>query len=76
MTTLLDNALEALRHLPPDAQDNIARVVLRLAGQDDEVPVALSPGERAAIAASKKAAGKGEFATEDQQRGVWAKHSL
>jgi hypothetical protein len=75
MTKLLDQALEAARGLPPAAQDDIARVVLLLAGADDEAPVALTPEERAAIAASK-AAGRGEFATDEQVRAVWAKHGV
>jgi hypothetical protein len=77
MTKLLDQALEAARSLPPDAQDDIARVVLRLAGTDDEsLPVALTPEERAAVAASKAAAARDEFATDEQVRAVWAKHGL
>src|SRR5665213_1853136 len=32
MTALLDRALEAVRGLSPEAQDDIARVVLRLSG--------------------------------------------
>ena len=43
MTKLLEQALEAARSLSPDAQDDIARVVLRLAGTDEEPPVTLSP---------------------------------
>ena len=77
MTKLLDHALEAARNLPPDAQDDIARVVLRLAGRDDEAsPVTLSPDERAAVAVSKAAAARGEFATDEQVRAVWSKHGL
>ncbi|MGO9056357.1 MAG: hypothetical protein ACLQU2_03105 [Candidatus Binataceae bacterium] len=77
MTKLLDRAVEAARSLSPDAQDDIARVVLRLAGTDDEAsPVALSPEERAAVAASQAAATRGEFATDEQVRAVWAKHGL
>jgi len=77
MTKLLDRALEAARNLSPDAQDNIARVVLRLAGTDDEAsPVALSPEERAAVAASQAAASRGEFAADEQVRAVWNKHGL
>jgi hypothetical protein len=71
MTTLLDRALEAARHLPPD------RIVLRLVGADDEAaPVALTPEERAAVAASKDAAARGEFTTDAQVRAIWAKHAL
>jgi hypothetical protein len=76
MTKLLDDALEAARSLPPDAQDSIARVVPRLAGTDDEPPVALSADERAAIAVSKAAAARGEFATDHQVRAAWARHAL
>jgi predicted transcriptional regulator len=76
MTKLLDRALEAARNLPAAAQDDIARVVLRLAGADDEPPVPLTPDEQAAVAASKAAAARGEFATDEQVRAVWAKHGL
>lgn len=76
MTALLDVALKAASHLPPSDQDRIARIVLRLVGTDDEPPVALSPEERAAIAVSKAAAVRGEFATDAQVRAVWAKHGL
>jgi len=77
MTKLLDRAVEAARSLSPDAQDDIARVVLRLAGTDDEAsPVAFSSEERAAVAASQDAAARGEFATDEQVRAVWRKHGL
>jgi hypothetical protein len=76
MTKLLDQALEAARNLPTDAQDDIARVVLRLTGADDEPLVSLTPEEQAAITASKAAATRGEFATDEQVRAVWAKHGL
>jgi hypothetical protein len=76
MTKLLEQALEAVRGLPPDAQDDIARVVLQLAGSDDSEIVMLSPDEREAIAVSKAAAARGEFATDEQVRTVWAKHGL
>ncbi|MSP03214.1 MAG: hypothetical protein EXR07_19530 [Acetobacteraceae bacterium] len=77
MTKLLDQALEAVRELSPDAQDDIARVVLLLAGTDGEAPpVGLTPDERDAIEVSKAAAARGEFATDEQVRVVWAKHGL
>lgn len=75
MTKLLDQALEAARVLPPDAQDDIARVVLQLI-RDDAEPVTLSPEERGAISVSKAAAARDEFATDEQVRAVWAKHGL
>ncbi len=75
MTKLLEQAVEAARALPPALQDDIARVVLHLAG-DEPPPVALFAEERAALDCSKAAAARGEFATDDQVRTVWAKHGL
>jgi hypothetical protein len=74
MTELLERAVESVRTLPPEAQDAVARFLLQLA--DDEPPVVLSDDERAAIARSKAAASRGEFATDEQVRAVWAKHGL
>jgi hypothetical protein len=65
MTKLLEQALEAARALPPEAQDDIARVVFQL-----------SAAERAVIDRSRAAAARGEFATEDQVRDLWQKHGL
>ncbi|WP_022720939.1 hypothetical protein [Rhodopseudomonas sp. B29] len=75
MTALLDQALEAARNLPAETQDDIARVVLQLAGSDDAI-IALSDEERTAIARSKAAAAQGDFATDDEVRAIWAKHGL
>jgi hypothetical protein len=76
MTRLLDHALATVRKLAPADQDEVARAILRLAGSDDEPPVALSQDERASIAASKAAAERGEFASDEQVRATWAKHGL
>jgi hypothetical protein len=37
MTKLLEKALEAVRQLPPDSQDEIARTMLTLAGDQGEL---------------------------------------
>jgi hypothetical protein len=37
MTKLLEKALEAVRQLPPDSQDEIARAMLTLAGDQGEL---------------------------------------
>ena len=70
MTKLLERAVEAARGLPTETQ-----VVLQLAGEE-EPQIALTAEERAALAVSKAAAARGEFATEDEVRRVWAKHGL
>ncbi|WOJ90088.1 hypothetical protein RZS28_01930 [Methylocapsa polymorpha] len=75
MTKLLEQAVEAARALPPELQDDIARLVLQLAGEE-EPPVILSAEERVALDLSKAAAARGEFATDEQVRAVWAKRGL
>jgi hypothetical protein len=76
MTKLLEKALEAVRVLSANEQDDIARVILQLAGKEETASVQLSPDERDAIDRSKAAAARGEFATDEQVRAVWAKHGL
>lgn len=76
MTKLLDQAVQALRVLPPEDQDDYARLILQLAMAEYESPTTLTPEERAAIANSKAAAKRGEFATDDEVRAIWAKHRL
>ena len=75
MTKLLEQALEVVRGLPPDLQDDIARVVFSLAG-NEEPPATLSVEERNALNLSKAAAARGEFATAEQVKAVWARHRL
>jgi len=75
MTKLLEQAVEAARALPPELQDDIARLVLQLAGEE-EPPVILSAEERVALDLSKAAAARGEFATDEQVRAVWTKRGL
>jgi hypothetical protein len=61
MTKLLDQALDVLRGLPPQAQDDVARILLQLARDDDSELVTLSPDERTTIAISKAAAARDGF---------------
>jgi hypothetical protein len=75
MTTLLDRAMEAARGLSPERQDEIARLVLEIAGAEG-APVALTAEERQAIAASRVAAAREEFATDNEVRAAWAKHAV
>lgn len=75
MTKLLDQALEAARSLPPAMQDDMARMMLLFAG-DEQPVVQLAPEENAALARSDAAAARGEFATDAEVRAVWSKHGL
>jgi hypothetical protein len=76
MTELLERAVEAARNLPADMQDEIARLVLQLAGEDDRAVVPLTPEEAASFDESLAQAARGEFATDEQVRAIWAKHGL
>jgi hypothetical protein len=76
MTKLLAKAVEAVRQLPADEQDEIARTILALVGSDEGEPVPLTADERVAIARSKAEAARGEFASDEEVRAVWAKYGL
>ena len=75
MTQLLEHAVETLRGLPPETQDDLARVLLQLAGEDQPV-FQLSAEEEASLEESLAQAERGEFATDEQVRAIWAKHGL
>jgi len=76
VTKLLDQALQAARELPEDTQDDIARVVLQLAGLDEQATYFLTTEEQGAIDASIAAANRGDFASDEDVAAVWAKHGL
>ena len=65
MTKLLEQAIEALRRLPADSQDDIARAILHLAGSEVEVEP-LDPAHLAAVLEGLAQAKRGEFATDDE----------
>ncbi|MDB5523235.1 MAG: hypothetical protein JWM58_998 [Rhizobium sp.] len=75
MTKLLDQAVETARNLPADVQDDIARIVLSLAGEEREI-ITLNKAEEASIALSRSQAKRREFATDEQVRAIWSKHGL
>jgi len=64
MTKLLEQAIEAVRRLPADSQDDIARTILHLAGSEVEAePV--DPAHLAAVLEGLAQAKRREFATDD-----------
>jgi hypothetical protein len=73
VTKLLEQAVEAVRGLPPDVQDEFARILLQLAGEDQPI-VELSMADDVSFAESLAQADRGEFATDEQVRAVWAKY--
>jgi hypothetical protein len=73
MTKLFEQAIETARRLPPEIQDDIASVVLALAGNDQPV-VQLAPEEELSLAKSRAQAARREFASDEQVQAVWSKH--
>ena len=75
MTKLFEHAVETVRSLPAETQDELARLLLQLAGEDQPV-VLLTPEEEAALEESMQQAERGEFATDEEVRAIWAKYGL
>jgi hypothetical protein len=75
MTKLLEQALNAVRGLSAEMQDDLARMLLLLAGEDQPV-LQLSAEEAASFDESLAQADRGEVATDEQVRAIWAKHGL
>ena len=63
MTKLLEKALEAVRRLPADSQDEIARAMLTLAGDESE-PEEIDPAHLADVLEGLAQAKRREFATD------------
>ncbi len=63
MTKLLEKALEAVRRLPADNQDEIARAMLHLAAHGGE-PEIVDPAHMSAVLHGLAQAKRGEFATD------------
>ena len=64
MTKLLEKALEAVRRLPADAQDEIARAMLHLA--DEGEPEDVDPAHLPAVLEGLAQARRGEFASDSE----------
>jgi len=75
MTRLLEQAIETVSALPDDVQDDLARMLLQLAGVEQPL-YELTPEEAADIDASLAEADRGEFATDEEVRAMWAKHGV
>jgi len=63
MTKLLEKALAAVRLLPPESQDEIARAMLNLAGDDGEAEE-IDPAHLADVLEGLAQAKRREFATD------------
>jgi hypothetical protein len=72
MTELFREAVATVSALPKDRQDELARILLQLAGLE-QTPYLLSPDEEADLDASLAEAERGEFATDEEVAAVWAR---
>lgn len=75
MTALLERAIERMRALPPEAQDDFARILLRLAG-DSESVYALTAGEEADLNEADAEIARGELATAVEVEAVFSKYRM
>ena len=75
MTRLLEQAFSAVATLPDARQDELARVMLQLAGVD-QPPIRLTPEEEADLAEAEAEIERGELATAEEVRAMWEKHGL
>ena len=70
MTKLLDQALEAVRRLPPDSQDEIARAMLTLSdvdGETESIDAAHLPAVLEGLAQAKRR----DFATDAEIEAIF-----
>ena len=75
MTKLLEQAITAAAALPDEQQDELARVLLQLAGHE-QPPIILTPEEEADLDEAEAEIVRGEIATDEQVRAMWAKYDL
>jgi hypothetical protein len=75
MTELLEQAVDTVRGLPPETQDDLARLLLQLAG-DEQPSVVLTAAEVASFGGSLAQASRRQFASDEKVRAIWAKHGL
>ena len=72
MTRLLEQAFSTVAALPDARQDELARVMLQLAGVD-QPPIRLTPEEEADLAEAEAEIERGELATTEEVRAMWEK---
>lgn len=73
MTRLLEQAFDKVATLPDAEQDELARVLLQLAGVD-QPPIQLTPEEDAYLAEAEAEIARGEFASAEEVNAMWKKH--
>ena len=73
MTKLVEQAIAAIRKLPPDTQDDLARFMLALAANS---PTPLTEEEAAAVAEAEAEIARGERVAPEAIQAFWHSHGL
>jgi hypothetical protein len=73
MTKLVDQAMAAISKLPPETQDDLARLMLALAADS---PKPLTPDEAEAIAEAEAEIARGERVPPETVQAFWRAHGL
>ena len=73
MTKLVEQAVAAISQLPPETQDDLARLMLALA---EGAPTPLTPDEVSAIAEAEAEIASGERVPPETIQAFWRSHGL
>jgi hypothetical protein len=73
MTRLLQEVVATVSALPDEVQDEVARMFLQFAGIE-QPPIQLTAEEEADLAEADQEIARGEFATDEEVRAMWAKY--
>jgi hypothetical protein len=73
VTKLVQQAVAAISHLPPETQDDLARLMLALA---EGAPTPLTPDEAAAITEAEAELMRGERVPPETIQAFWRAHGL
>jgi hypothetical protein len=73
VTKLVEQAVAAISQLPPETQDDLARLMLALA---QGAPASLTPDEAAAIAEAEAEFANGERVPPETIQAFWRAHGL
>jgi predicted transcriptional regulator len=75
MTKLLDDAIERVKELPQERQDELARMLIDVAASD-LAPYVLTDEERQAVEEGVAEAERGEFASDEEVAAMWRRFGL
>ena len=75
MTKLFEMAVDAVRELTPQEQDEIGRLIFDVVSNGEAEPVPLTAEQADSIRISKEQAAQGEFASDAEIEAIWAKYT-